>query len=43
MGAEYVATTLCVDQSSGGVKRTEIASNTAHTGYQIRRALELHA
>jgi hypothetical protein len=43
MGEEYVATTFCADSASGTVERTGIARNTAHTGYQMRRALELQA
>jgi hypothetical protein len=43
MGEEYVATTLGFDGLGGAVRRTEMARNTAHTGYQIRRAIRLQA
>jgi hypothetical protein len=43
MGEEYVATTLAHKDRSGASQRTEIASNTAHTGYQMRRALDRQA
>jgi hypothetical protein len=43
MGEEYVATTQCVDLPDGAARRTEVARNTAHTGYQMRRALKLQA
>jgi len=39
MGEEYVATTLVSGDRSGPVRRTQIGSNTAHTGYRMRRAL----
>ncbi|HEV3288533.1 MAG TPA: hypothetical protein VG123_06035 [Streptosporangiaceae bacterium] len=43
MGEEYVATTQVTDGPDGTALRTEVARNTAHTGYQMRRALQLHA
>lgn len=43
MGEEYVATTQIVDAADGIERRTEIGHDTAHTGYQMRRALKLHA
>ncbi len=42
-GEEYVATMLVIDGPDGSVRRTELACNTAHTGYQMRRALKLQA
>lgn len=41
MGEEYVATTQVIGSLDGAARRTEIARNTAHTGYQMRRALKL--
>lgn len=43
MGEEYVATTLVSGERSGSVRRTQIGSTTAHTGYQMRRALDRQA
>ena len=43
MGEEYVATHLVSEDDSGSVRRTEIGSRTAHTGYQMRRALDRQA
>jgi hypothetical protein len=43
MGEEYVATTRVVHAPDGTARRAEIAHNTAHTGYQMRRALKLQA
>jgi hypothetical protein len=43
MGEEYVATTQIVGTPDGAAQRTQIARNTAHTGYQMRRALKLQA
>ena len=43
MGEEYVATTRVADAPGGAASRTEIGRNTAHTGYQMRRALKLQA
>ena len=43
MGEEYVATELVSEGASGSVRRTQIESGTAHTGYQMRRALQLQA
>jgi hypothetical protein len=43
MGEEYVATTQVASAPDGTARRTEIARNTAHTGYQMRRALKLQA
>jgi hypothetical protein len=43
MGEEYVAAHLVSEDDSGSVRRTEIGSSTAHTGYQMRRALDQQA
>lgn len=43
MGEEYVATELVSEGASGSVRRTQIGSGTAHTGYQMRRALDRQA
>jgi hypothetical protein len=43
MGEEYVATTQVTDGPDGTAQRTEMARHTAHTGYQMRRALKLQA
>jgi hypothetical protein len=43
MGEEYVATEQVTDDPGGGTRRTQIARHTAHTGYQMRRALKLQA
>jgi hypothetical protein len=43
MGEEYVATAQVTDDPGGRTRRTEIARHTAHTGYQMRRALKLQA
>jgi hypothetical protein len=43
MGEEYVATAQVTNDPDGAARRAEIARNTAHTGYQMRRALRLHA
>jgi hypothetical protein len=43
MGDEYVATARVVDGRHGAVRRSELGHNTAHTGYQMRRALRLQA
>ena len=43
MGEEYVATEQVTDDPGGRTRRTEIARHTAHTGYQMRRALKLQA
>ena len=43
MGEEYVATELVSEDGSGSVRRTQIGSGTAHTGYQMRRALDRQA
>ncbi len=43
MGEQYVATTHVVGIRDGAALRTEIGRNTAHTGYQMRRALKLQA
>lgn len=42
-GEEYVATILAVEALDGAVRRPELARNTVHTGYQMRRALRLQA
>jgi hypothetical protein len=43
MGEEYVATTQLAGAPDGTTQRAEIARNTAHTGFQMRRALKLQA
>jgi hypothetical protein len=43
MGEEYVAADLVTEDDSGSVRRTQIGRGTAHTGYQMRRALDLQA
>ena len=43
MGEEYVATTQVATAPGSGARRTEIARNTAHTGYQMCGALKLQA
>jgi len=43
MGEEYVAITRAAGGPDGSVRRTELAHKTAHTGYQMRRALTLQA
>jgi hypothetical protein len=43
MGDEYVASDLIVLDDTGSTRRTSIGHNTAHTGYQMRRALDLQA
>jgi hypothetical protein len=43
MGEEYVAADLVAKDESGSVRRTEIGRGSAHTGYQMRRALDLQA
>lgn len=43
MGEEYVAAHLVSEDDSGSVRRTEVGSSTAHTGYQMRRALDQQA
>lgn len=43
MGEEYVATSLVTEDRPGSVRRTQIGSSTAHTGYQMRRALDHQA
>jgi hypothetical protein len=43
MGEEYVAADLVTVDQSGSSRRTEIGHRTAHTGYQMRRALDLQA
>ena len=43
MGDEYVVSDLVVADSSGSVRRTKIRQDTAHTCYQMRRALDLQA
>jgi hypothetical protein len=39
-GEEHVDTHLVRQDDSGAVHRTQIRSDTAHTGYQMRRALD---
>jgi hypothetical protein len=43
MGEEYVATGLVSEDGSGSVRRAQIGSGAAHTGYQMRRALDRQA
>jgi len=43
MGEEYVATDVLSEDDSGSVCRTQIGSTTAHTGYQMRHALDRQA
>ena len=44
MGEEYVtASTVDADAGSTCVNRTEVGLQTAHTGFQMRRALDHHA
>lgn len=43
MGEEYVASELVSEDGSGSVRRTQIESGTAHSGYQTRRALDRQA
>jgi hypothetical protein len=43
-GEEYVDTSLLwADGDSGGIRRVEVGEDSAHTGYQMRRALGRHA
>src|SRR6266568_7578641 len=43
-GEEYVTVGLVhTDNLSGAARRTEVATSTAHAGYQMRRALGRHA
>lgn len=43
MGEEYVAADLVTEDAAGSVHRAEIGRGTAHTGYQMRRVLDLQA
>jgi hypothetical protein len=43
MGEEYVATSLVYESRSDSGRRTEVGHSTAHTGYQMRRALDAQA
>jgi hypothetical protein len=43
MGEEYVAAELVSEDGSGSVRRTQIGSGAAHTGYRMRRALDRQA
>ena len=43
MGEEYVATSLVTEDRPGPVRRTQTGSSTAHTGYQMRHALDRQA
>jgi hypothetical protein len=43
MGEEHVAADLVSEDDSGAIRRTPIGSVTAHTGYQMRRALDRQA
>jgi len=42
-GEEYVATSLVVNREDGPRQRSQIGSNTARTGFQMRRALDRQA
>lgn len=43
-GEEYVSTSLLwAGDGSSDARRVEVGENTAHTGYQMRRALDRHA
>jgi hypothetical protein len=43
-GEEYVTVRLLhADDQSGAARRTEVGTSTAHTGYQMRRALDRQA
>jgi hypothetical protein len=42
-GEDYVASDFVVAGESGSTRRTHIGRNTAHTGFQMRRALDLQA
>jgi hypothetical protein len=43
-GEEYVCTSLSwVRDAPNSARRVEVATDTAHTGYQMRRALDRHA
>jgi hypothetical protein len=42
-GQEYVTAVLLTADESGSRRRTEIKQRTAHSGYQMRRALDLQA
>jgi len=42
MGEEYVSTEVCGNPPDGA-EQVEIGSHTAHTGYQMRRALDRQA
>lgn len=43
MGEEYVAADLVTEDEPGSVRRAELGRGTAHTGYQMRCALDLQA
>lgn len=43
MGEEYVAARLVAEDGPGSVRRIEFGVGTAHTGYQMRRALDRQA
>jgi hypothetical protein len=43
-GEEYVETSLLrTEGESGEARQVEVGRDTAHTGYQMRRALDRHA
>jgi hypothetical protein len=42
-GEEYVTTTLVVDHEGRAGQSSEVGSDTARTGFQMRRALDRHA
>jgi hypothetical protein len=43
MGEEYVTATLVSAVGPGAARRSQIGQGTAHTGYQMRRALDRQA
>jgi hypothetical protein len=42
-GEEYLYTSVAVTHTDGHSDRSEISSNTVHTGFQMRRALDRQA
>jgi len=43
MGEKYVATDVLSQDDCAAVRRTQVGPGTAHTGYQMRRALDRQA
>ncbi|HSR84557.1 MAG TPA: hypothetical protein VLM11_10300 [Streptosporangiaceae bacterium] len=43
MGEEHVDTSMVSEDESGSARRTQVKSDAAHTGYQMRHALERQA